>query len=449
MPNSQQKITGNAGYFSPGSVVGLIFKSTIRERKPDSFSVRKCGFLLPQATCNWKKIKYRVWQCVIFIIFSLACIQSGNTNHYAPDCKPPPERQFIDAIFNQDFEDAREILKDIESDQSLIPSRPFYEALINWIAALSNNDSSQRKSKLSTLQKRVNDLSALHSTKQTPGSLLAWGLAEAHTARILLFEKRMITGYFTGNRAIKNLQQYVGDESSTDNGRNAAMLAIGLHQIYSNAIPDELKWATPFINQVGDMDHGRELIIHALQNSQHLSPEAARILLLEVPWATPGICDYLDLSRVLAKHYRNNPDFSLAHQGVSLRCGRPRDTLKENKRFMRIRSGQLITGLTEANYSELFQMGRLRAYADTGNVDAIRHESLVSVTLKPFQQLALANALDNSGSRDNAIAQYQSLSEDKSASISLRKVSKMRIRFPYSAVKRIVPGRSLSLALCE
>ena len=390
----------------------------------------------------------RQYKLVFAIIACLACTHTGYAAHYDPGCNLPAERMFIDALFSHDFDAARAAINSIEHEHSLIPSASFYEALAEWVSSLYIDDVNQRKNKLSQLRKSVRDLKSLHSSEQSAGSLLAWGLAGAHTARILLFEQHVISGYYMGNQAVVNLQQYVREATSTVEGRHAARLVIGLHQIYSNAVPDELKWAEFLVKPAGDIDQGRELILRTLRESRYLSPEAARVLLLEVPWSTPGVCDYLELGREMTEHYPGNPDFSIAWQGILLRCGRPDSALVENNRISTT-GYQPIFGIKDINYPELMRMGRLRAYVDTGDVDSIRHENPESARVETFRQYALANALDITGSRNHAVSIYKALSDDSSAPVSLRKSSRLRVEFPYVAADRIEPYQSPGLMSCE
>jgi len=390
----------------------------------------------------------RLFQLVIALTVNLACIQIAYSAHFETGCNLPPERRFIDAVFNHDFDAARIAAKATEYEHSLIPSASFYEALVDWVSSLYDDDISHQKGRLSELRKSVKELKNLHSSEQSASSLLAWGLAGAHTARILLFEQHVISGYHLGNQSIENLQQYSDTKSSTTEGRQASRMAIGLHQIYSNAVPDALKWAEFLIRPVGDIDQGRELIELTLQDSTRLSPEAARILLLEVPWSTPGICDYLELAGEMAEHYPLNPDFSIAFQGILLRCGNPHRALKENMRISTVNYNPVF-GIDRIDYPELLKLGRLRAYAETGNIDSIQQEIPVGDRFGFYQQYALSNALDISGSRNRALALYKSLSEDKSAPNSLKKSSQIRMKFPYVATDKVVPRRSLKLLGCE
>jgi hypothetical protein len=384
----------------------------------------------------------------IVLCVCLACAQTGNAAHFDPGCNLPAERRFIDAVFNHDFEAARAVVNSIEHEHSLIPSASFYNALTGWVSALLVNDVTKRKDSLSQLRRSVKKFESLHTSDLSSGSLLAWGLAGAHTARILLFEQHIISGYYLGNQAVANLQQYTRDATSTVEGRHAARLVIGLHQIYSNAVPDDLKWAEFLIQPVGDIDHGRELILQTLRESRYLSPEAARVLLLEVPWSTPGVCEYLELGREMTEHYPGNPDFSIAMQGILLRCGRPESALAEN---MRVSAAgyQPILGIKDIDYTELMQLGRFRAFADMGDVEAIRQETPGSDHMETFRRYALANAFDVAGSRKHAVEMYQALSNDSTAPISMRKSSKLRVEFPYVAAETINTTQSPGLMTCN
>jgi len=412
-------------------------------------------------SCRWPLQHHRVFAGIdpgtrkihvrliaLFFFASVLFVQPVNSQPGKPDCDLPVERQLIDAVFNLDFDSARIILLDLDND-SLIPSALFYEALVNWIESANRRDTDLREIALADLLSSVSELNSRYSLRRNPESLLAWGLAAAQTSRILLFHQRIFSGYKMANQSIQNLQEYVRNELATDNGRSAAQMAIGLYFIYASTIPDEMEWIGKLVNLDGNLDMGRELIEQALQQSPQLSPEAGRLLLLEVPWSMPGACNYLNFSRELVQRYPGTPDFSIALQGLLLRCGSADRALEENLRYLSNNNRSAIAGLSEENYSELFEMGQLRGFADTGNSESLQRYSLENENLEPFRQISLANALDISGSRDEAVKIYESLSKNTSARLSMRKVAKMRLNIPYSVSRTIVPNRDLALAGCE
>ncbi len=367
-----------------------------------------------------------------------------------PTCLGPPERQILDAVFNLEFDLARNF--NVESHQgiTLIPSNDFYLGLINWLQAGTQNNLDLQDAAVKSLEAVVETLKNSHAKNHSTESFLGWNLAAALTARLLLANDHLIAGYNLGNPAIKNLEKYTRG-NTTPEGIAAANLAIGLDQVYRNIIPDKFKWATRFIQKNGDAIQGRKLIESALQNSSYLGPEAARVLLLEVPWSSQAICNYFDISNDLVHRYPDNPDFSIANQAISIRCGFAENALTENHRFNSRYNITSISGFTDENYSELFEQGLIRAYVETGNLDSLLNFESDNLSIHWFKQYAYAyaNALDISGKRENAVNIYQSLLEKNDVPKSIRVNSKMRLNFPYTRLEKSELKTQLKMANCS
>lgn len=406
-----------------------------------------CDLIHPRRHHTANKRQRRVIRFCKLIIIGLFAIYPVYSQSIKAQCILPAERQFIDAIFNHDFATAASVLKKFDQQQNLIPSSAFYKALGNWVKGAVGNHSEQIKNSLKALTGAVEELEAVHTIENTPESLLAWNLAAVHTARILLNSRQIFAAYHLGKPAIKKLQQYLQGET-TPAGRSAAVLALGLYTVYSHAIPNRYEWVRHWINPSGNFHSGRVLIEQSLQHSPHLAPEAARALLLEVPWSGKQICDYQDFSQELSERYPHNPDFSIAYQGILLRCGQPAAALAENRRFISDHKIKSIQGLAADNYAELFQMGKLRGYVELQHLEAIKNENLVSERLKWFRVFALANTLDIIGEEEEARDHYDSIINADSAPKSLRQSAKMRLQFPYAAARKLDAKRVIRLAGC-
>ena len=370
-----------------------------------------------------------------------------NFSASASVCELPTERQFVEAIFDHNFDHANTIINELDFDKALIPSIPFYQGLSNWIQGNIHSDKKQIKRSLHALSLAVDDLKIQHQVKDTTASFLGWNLAAANTARIFLVSNQMISAYNMGNPAIENLAQYLKGPT-TQSGRAAATLALGLHHIYSNAVPDKYKWASFLVKPSGNFELGRKLIEQSIQESLQLAPEAARALLTEIPWSRGEVCDYQQFSKALAEKHAVNPDFSIAYQGILLRCGWPKYALTENQRFLSEYNGKTIVGLAATDYTALFQLARIRGFVELQDIQSIKQENPVNNNVQWLKQFALANVYDTTGDRTQSADYYNSIIDAPAAPIALRKSASMHLEQPYSMIQRRSANRIIRIANC-
>ena len=364
------------------------------------------------------------------------------------DCADFPERIVLDAALDLDFASAERTLEVISPGNAIIPSSDFYRALLNWIQATTSGDRELGNKSTDDLQRAVGALKRNHQLEPDPDRFLAWHLSAAHTARILVAEKQLLTGYRLGLESTQALKKVVYDQSYRIDQRAAAALATGLYYVYLNYIPDEFEWIKPMLKSEGSIDQGRELIEFSIRNSPQFSPEAARSLFMEVPWTTPAQCRLLELAEQLAQNYPNNTDLSIVLQGTYLRCGHPDSSLDENERIRSIAGEAGYTGLTEEPYRELLELGRIRALAQSGAVTEIQ-TLLDQQQQNPLYDYALANALDVANQRDSAVEHYNRLVESRDTPEYLRNSAIQRLTIPYRAPETIDRRDGLKLLTCQ
>lgn len=362
-------------------------------------------------------------------------------------CPAPAERQILDSLFNMAFDRAEALTETLDEQSGVIPSRGFYTALIEW-ARFQHKGIGPGNPGISRLKEEVRALENRHERLGTPDSELAWSLAAAHASRILLNEERFIGAYNLGYPAVKRLMRLVQQEFSNAEAKFAAQLAIGIYNVYINNLPEGLKWASFLLMKPGDAEQGRWLIEQALANSKTLSPEAGRVLLLEFPWSLPGHCDYLELASHMTEQYPNNPDFSLARQGLLLRCGYPDEAALENRKFLVGAGSDEISGFNPIDYDLQFKLGNARVMAETGDYENLENEVSNLKELDYYYTLAKAHAYDIVGQRESAISHYHVIMDNDDAPDALKKSAEMRLTFPYTETKSVLPGRKVFIQHC-
>ena len=360
-------------------------------------------------------------------------------------CETATERLIVNSLLNANPGVAQLHLDPDLSAYQLIPSPTFYAALIEWYKNLIEVRLSNRTLDKSRLVGEVNILESRFNSAPSPALQLAWGLAGALTARALFANDQALSGYRVGIESIENLETYLKEPASDKPGRAAASLMIGLYYLYTNLIPEEFQWLSSKVTPHGSLEEAIRLIEFSVRNSTILGPEAARVLLSEVPWRLPNHCNYQGLAKQLLDHYPHNTDLSLVYQGLYIRCGRSDLALTENQRLSNDAENNALSGYGNYDYVQLIEMSSYRIHANLGNTEMLKDGNN---ELKWHRIFAQANSLDTLGNRDQSIKLYQSLSTDTEAPSSIRKSSKIRISIPYHSPDTIIQHDSLNFPEC-
>ena len=389
---------------------------------------------------RWKFLKARK---IISLCGLSLSVQLSPVTSYA--CEPLTERKIVDSLLNADPGAAQAFLDQDLSHYQLIPSPTFYAALIDWYKKLIDNRLTNQKLDKTALFHELDILKSQFEENPSPRSQLSWGLAGALTARALFANNQALSGYRAGIESVENLQTYLKDPQSDKPGRAAASLITGLYYLYTNYIPEEFQWLDSRVTPHGSIEEAIRLIEFSTRHSTILGPEAARILLFEVPWRLPDHCKYQSLAKQLLSNYPNNTDISLVYQGLHLRCGHSETALTENKRIFEAGKNGDFYGYGNYDYAQLIELSSYRIHANLGNTTMLNEGDR---ELKWHRKFARANSLDTVGNRDSAIKIYQSLTTDTMAPSSIRKSAEIRVSIPYHPPETITQDSSLKFPEC-
>lgn len=362
------------------------------------------------------------------------------------NCIPDWERTILDNLFNLDFIQANTDLKTAPLDSALIPSKSFYQALINWYSQVNASRNKPTEINPNRLLKEVAVLESQYRQNPTLNTRFAWNLASAVSARALLANKQVRTAYKIGLEAVENLETDLQDPQISEQQYAAGRMMIGLYYLYSNFIPKQFAWLKSSILSKGSFDDAVVELTYATQHSQIFSTEAARTLLIELPWRTPGHCRYLNIEQTLSQQYPNNADISLIYQGLAIRCGYPERARVENRRL----TEHLETGLAKSYETiDIALLNKLARYRINANLGLPSRDKNTNASLIQHRRYALANAYDIMGERALAIDIYQSLVDSTEISRSIRISSKARLKTPFQAKETISDVNSLTLPQCS
>ena len=376
---------------------------------------RVCGVVNrshPQADTVFRAVLF----AVVLAAFGIPLVAQAN----AP-CGFPAERKIILALMNHDAEASTAALASLDERNALIPSRDYYRALGNWLAAYQRDDQDDKRQAIRDMRSAVANLND-HWPRDNRGPGL--GIATGHLARVLLEDEQFVRGYKSGMRAVELLERYLESADATDPGYSDAKFLEGIYEVYSADIRNRASWLPRSFRHRGNRIKGLRLIESAIYSDAVFAVEAGRMLLAEVSWRTPEFCRYTDMIDGLGEQLPRNLDIAILRQGLLIKCGMAERALSVNDTY---RADQFLP-------RKQLAMARLRILASLGKVATL--SASFDQNLEGHRQIALANAHDVAGNRDQALAIYRQLAESDRADNTLRQVAAVRQRFAFQAPER-------------
>ncbi len=359
----------------------------------------------------------------------------------ADSCELQPEKNIVNAILNGDNDNAEQFIQNFDWNIALIPSPAFYRALAMWHKGYQQREQKVKTQGISKLLSAIEELESRHTpATNNLSAILALGLGKGYTARALMENEQYISGVQLGLEAIRHLSKFLQNADQATPGVNDAGFLMGLFEVYTHDLSNQRHWLVGKSGYHGDRSRGIELIEQSIIGPSVFANEASRTLLSEISWQMPTVCRYQSMIDQTGKYLMKNNDLAVLRQGLLLKCGYPELALQANLDSMQQDSPAVNRRqLTKAAF---------RIHADLG-----RHEALLATrtepVLKPFQEFAIANAMDVSGLRDQAIVRYRGLVDGNNNPENIRTAAKVRMKFPYTAPERIaIPQLKIQHAQC-
>lgn len=311
-------------------------------------------------------------------------------------CESATPRRFIDLLTNMELSGAEKYLQQWEQREATLAELGFYRAMVLLARAKASSDDRRehlRQRALEGLLKWVDDSAG--ARVRSP-SMLTIGLAKAFIARIYLEQERWFKAYRFGKAARDELRALIQRNPDGED----AYLVLGLYEFYTGSVPAALRWLMALIDLSGDREKGLRYLERAVAHAPIAAPEAARVLIYELPLTAPEVCAYLPLLKEVRQRYPKNPLFTLRLQRVYRECGYPLQALEENRR-------------AEKHFQSNHWLKRkldweaLHTHRDLGNVEAIK---LLRTQFRDASQvwsMAKAGALDVLGKHRQAETIYR------------------------------------------
>lgn len=363
--------------------------------------------------------------------FSEDAIAKNSETDIKPSCVGLPEKSIVNAILNQEYDFAERLVVDLDLEQAIIPSASFYRALGIWHRGYQQADEVIKEKGIFNLRRSIKALhKKLASDSLTSRDSLALGISKGHTARTLLENEQYLAGYEMGMEAREHILDFRSISGETETGYDDTELLLGLFEVYTHDLLNTNKWLKDRVSHRGNRDKGIDLIENAVIGESIFAVEAMRALLAEVSWRTPAFCKYTEAIDFIGSEFPRNHDLAVLRQGLLLKCGQLEMARDANQAYS-------VQSAEENILEDRIEKARFRILADSGDYQTLTTLS-TDDNLDPYRQLAVANALDVANQRQQAYELYQSLYRSKENPAAVKKVAKVRLRFPYRPPTRIV-----------
>ena len=310
-------------------------------------------------------------------------------------CESATPRRFIDLLTNMEFSGAEKYLQQWEQREATLADLGFYRAMVLLARAKASNGDRRehlRQRALDELLKWVDENTA---ASMGPSSMLTIGLAKAFIARIYLEQERWFKAYRFGKAARDELRALIQRIPESED----AYLVLGLYEFYTGSVPVGLKWLMALIDLSGDREKGLRYLERAVTHAPVAAPEAARVLIYELPLTPPEVCSYIPLLKEVRQRYPKNPLFTLRLQRVYRECGYPLQALEENRRAGKSFQAHWL--------KRKLDWEALHIHRDLGNVGAIKSLRTQFRDVSEAWLMAKAGALDVLGKHRQAETIYR------------------------------------------
>ena len=156
----------------------------------------------------------------------------------------------------------------------------------------------------------------------------------------------------------------------------------------------------------------------------------------------------MDIGQSLSQNYPKNADFSLAYQGILLRCGYTQRASEENDRLAALARVEGLAGFSPIEYERSLELGKIRIMVAKRNIEGLRQTSLEDLELRPYLDFAMGNVLDLNHQYDESQEFYNLVIQSPDTPESLRLSANMRLHHPYKETIGKKSGQTLFIQDC-
>ncbi|MBR4591610.1 MAG: hypothetical protein IKO35_00180 [Elusimicrobiaceae bacterium] len=333
---------------------------------------------------------------------------------------PPDVMQYategINGVYSLDFATAQKNIQRVFSEYPDHPFAHFGNAMIAWSRyeyEFETSDDKQRQ----VFEKILDDSIAgikrwIKQNPNDPNGYMGIGALYGLRAMFSMRTRSWVTAYFSGRRAIKNLERSLAlDPSYYD-----AFFGLGIYQYFAGTLPSVIKILAKIVAIKGDPDTGVKQLNLAREKAR-FTADSAKLILIEVQ-NTRGSKYYdpqksLEYIRELRAKYPNNPLMHYVEVICLYETGRYDDVSQQANYFLeQIGKNQFYKDIYIARaYTALGTVQMAQGNFEQARVLFEQGKQAVR-TQEPsrwgvWNELRLGQVYDVLGLREKAVAQYK------------------------------------------
>lgn len=244
----------------------------------------------------------------------------------------------INGVYSLDFATAHESIQQVFS---LYPDHPFGHfgnAMIAWARyeyEFETSDDKQRQVFEKTLDDSIDGIKRwLKQNPQDPNAYMGVGALYGLRAMFAMRNRNWITSYFSGRKAIKNLEKAL----ELDPTYYDAFFGLGIYQYYAGTLPNVIKILAKIVAIKGDPDKGVDFLNLSREKATFTS-DSSKLILIDVQNNRRNIKYYapeksLQYIRELRQKFPKNPLMHYVEIICLFETGNYKEVLSGGKEFL-------------------------------------------------------------------------------------------------------------------
>ena len=198
---------------------------------------------------------------------------------------PPDVMQYategINGVYSLDFDTAQKNIERVFKDYPDHPFAHFGNAMIAWSRyeyEYELSDDRQRKVFEQILDESITGIKRwIKQYPEDPNAYMGIGALYGLRAMFTMRNRSWITAYFSGRRAIKNLEKSL----ELDPTYYDAYFGLGIYQYYAGTLPSVIKILAKIVAIKGDPDEGVKQLNLAREKA-HFTSDSSKLILIEI-----------------------------------------------------------------------------------------------------------------------------------------------------------------------
>lgn len=252
---------------------------------------------------------------LLYVFLAGALLTASAVLPARAEIKLPPDvyaqaSEGINGVYSLDFDTAEKNIQLVFASYPDHPFAHFGNAMIAWSRyeyEFETSDDTQRKVFEKILDDSIDGIKRwIKKNPQDPNAYMGIGALYGLRAMFSMRNRSWITAYFSGRKAIKNLEHSL----TLDPTYYDAYFGLGIYQYYAGTLPSVIKTLAKIVAIKGDPDAGVAQL-NAAREKAVFTSDSAKLILIEIQNTRAGKYydphKSLEYIRQLRAKYPNNP----------------------------------------------------------------------------------------------------------------------------------------------